>query len=76
MNESELNRYLQYLHREDFPELLDDELPDHFDEWVSLKEFSHLRTIAREYARNHNYAVGEADQAVLDYWKNNFGSIV
>jgi hypothetical protein len=65
---------LQNLHMEDNPFVLDDNLPDSFDAWIS--ELSYLSIT--EMAKTYCYFNGEKDlwkEIAEEYWTQNFGAL-
>ena len=45
----DFEEFLQYKHMELFPQILDDELPDAFDEWLEELQFEDFIKYANEY---------------------------
>lgn len=65
---------LEQLHAEENPYVLDDNLPDSFNDWVSNL---HYITIA-EMAKTYCYFNGQQDawkEIAEDYWTQNFGAL-
>jgi hypothetical protein len=41
--------YLGNIHAEKFPTILDDDMPDHFDDWLSRLDVSELMVYGQRY---------------------------
>ena len=55
--------YLQEMHMDEFPMLLDDDLPDHYSDWVSQLDRSDLIAYGVRYAKamcERGFELGEA----------------
>ena len=61
--------YLQEVHQEEYPELLDDDLPDAFIDWIATAEGDDLVEYAKHYFRDMNWA----EELAEAYFTRNFG---
>ena len=48
-NAQTFEEYLQYIHMEEYPTVLDDDLPDSFNDWVSELTVKDVDKFAQEY---------------------------
>lgn len=46
--------YMQYLHEEEYPALLDDEQVDHYSDWLSRLDKEDIVAYAKHYCINHH----------------------
>lgn len=44
--------YLEYIHAEDYPAVLDDELPDHFNDWLGRLDRSDIIVYAKHVCKD------------------------
>ena len=64
--ERKFEEYLQEFHCELFPSILDDDLPDHYENWISNLEIEDIVRLANLHGR-HQYLAGMRN--VLDTYK-------
>jgi len=61
--------YLQQIHFEDNPQILDDDLPEAFDEWLSEMDRDDILRLAEEYGARCPEVVAD------DFIKEAFGTL-
>ena len=58
--------YLQYVHMDENPTLLDDDLPDHFGEWLSQLDSDEWIVYGDRYAKHAVKADQEKAQEIFE----------
>jgi hypothetical protein len=50
--------YLKNIHFRDYPQLIDDNIPEHFDDWIGDQDVDTIMSYADDYAKQvHNNAL-------------------
>jgi c-di-GMP-related signal transduction protein len=74
INTSALESYLQEVHIEEYPLLLDDDLPDHFNDWLGMLDYSDIVAYAKTLLKANNCTdnlQGDSEELAIEFCKFN-----